>query len=109
MFLLIRSCKPVGDNSVGQPGKSGGYTIYQGGNKGMELGSGDAPAQASVFITQLNQMWPGAAAAFNGNVKRMHWPTYEFTKGSYACYKVGQIYQYSRRRNKSGRQFSFCR
>ncbi len=78
------------DNSVGQPGKSGGFTVFQGGIKGLELGLGTPEQQAPKFLAELDQMWPGAAKAFNGNVKRMHWPTYPFTKGSYACYKVGQ-------------------
>ncbi len=78
------------DNSVGQPGVSGGFTVFQGGNKGIELGAGTPEQQAPKFIAQMEQMWPGAAMAFNGNVKRMHWPSYPFTKGSYACYKVGQ-------------------
>jgi len=78
------------DNSAGQPGTSGGYTVYQGGNKGLELGTGTADQKAPEFIDQLEQMWPGAATAFNGHVKRMHWPTYPFTKGSYSCYKAGQ-------------------
>jgi monoamine oxidase len=78
------------DNSWAQPGKSGGFTVYQGGNKGLELGTGTPDSQAPQFVDELDQMWPGARKAFNGNVKRMHWPSYPYTKGSYACYKTGQ-------------------
>ncbi len=78
------------DNSWIQPGKAGGYTIYQGGDKGLALGTGTPQSQAQQFIQQMQAMWPGSASAFNGNVKRMHWPDYPFTKGSYASYKVGQ-------------------
>ena len=78
------------DNSWLQPGKAGGYTIYQGGNKGLALGSGTPESQVPQFIQQMQAMWPGCGAAYNGNVKRMHWPEYPFTKGSYASYKVGQ-------------------
>lgn len=78
------------DNSWLQPGESGGYTIFQGGLKGLELGTGTPESQAPKFISQLEQMWPGAAGAFNGTVKRMHWPSSPFALGSYACYKVGQ-------------------
>ena len=78
------------DNSWEQAGKNGGYTVYQGGNAGLALGTGTPESQASEFINQLNEMWPGCKKAFNGNVKRMHWPTYPFTKASYACYKTGQ-------------------
>jgi monoamine oxidase len=78
------------ENSWLQPGRKGGYTIFQGGRKGLELGEGSPESQAPKFLAQLEKMWPGTAAAFNGNVKRMHWPTHPFTLGSYACYKVGQ-------------------
>lgn len=88
--ITNKSIQTGWDNSVGQSGNNGGYTIYQGGNKGVALGSGTPASQAGTFIDQLDQMWPGCSAAFNGNVERMHWPAYPFTKASYACYKVGQ-------------------
>ena len=78
------------DNSWLQPGTAGGYTIYQGGNKGLALGAGTVGSQAPQFVQQMQKMWPGCANAFNGNVKRMHWPDYPFTKGSYSSYKLGQ-------------------
>ncbi|MEO8765440.1 MAG: FAD-dependent oxidoreductase [Ginsengibacter sp.] len=78
------------DNSWAQPGTNGGYTVYQGGNDGLALGFGSPGSQATEFINQLEKMWPGCRHAYNGNVKRMHWPTSPFTKGSYASYKLGQ-------------------
>lgn len=78
------------DNSWSQPGQNGGFTVYQGGTEGLQLGDGTPESQAPKFLEQLDKMWPGCKAAFNGRVKRMHWPAYPFTKGSYACYKVGQ-------------------
>lgn len=78
------------DNSWEQPGTNGGFTVYQGGSEGLQLGNGTPESQAPKFLEQLEQMWPGSKIAFNGQVKRMYWPTYPFTKGSYACYKVGQ-------------------
>lgn len=78
------------DNSQLQPGTTGGFTVYQGGLKGLQLGNGTPQTQAPKFVAQLNQMWPGCAAAYTGVAQRMHWPEHPFTKGSYACYKVGQ-------------------
>jgi monoamine oxidase len=78
------------DNSWAQPGQDGGFTVYQGGSAGLQLGIGTPESQAPQFLAQLDKMWPGCKSAFNGRVKRMHWPAYSFTKGSYACYKVGQ-------------------
>ncbi|RYE23268.1 MAG: NAD(P)/FAD-dependent oxidoreductase [Sphingobacteriaceae bacterium] len=78
------------DNSWAQPGQNGGFTVYQGGTEGLRLGDSTPEFQAPKFLEQLEKMWPGCKAAFNGRIKRMHWPDYPFTKGSYACYKVGQ-------------------
>jgi monoamine oxidase len=78
------------DNSQLQEGTAGGFTVYQGGVKGLELGTGSPDSQAPKFVAQLDKMWPGCAKEYNDVAKRMHWPDHPFTKGSYACYKVGQ-------------------
>jgi len=78
------------DNSFGQSGNSGGFTVYGGGNAGLALGTGTAESQSAKFVDQLEKMWPGCKSQYNGSAKRMHWPEYPYTKGSYACYKVGQ-------------------
>jgi monoamine oxidase len=78
------------DNSFGQSGKSGGFTVYGGGKAGLELGTGTAESQSAKFVDQLEKMWPGCKKQYNGKAKRMHWPEYPYSKGSYACYKVGQ-------------------
>lgn len=78
------------DNSFGQSGNIGGFTVYGGGNGGLALGTGTADSQATKFIDQLDKMWAGCKNQYNGRAKRMHWPEYPYTKGSYACYTVGQ-------------------
>jgi monoamine oxidase len=78
------------DNSFGQRSTNGGFTVYGGGNGGVALGEGTAESQAPKFLDQLEKMWPGTKAAHNGRARRMHWPEYPYTKGSYACYTVGQ-------------------
>jgi monoamine oxidase len=78
------------DNSQLQEGTAGGFTVYQGGVKGLELGTSSPDSQAPKFVAQLDKMWPGCAKEYNDVAKRMHWPDHPFTKGSYACYKVGQ-------------------
>jgi monoamine oxidase len=78
------------DNTQLQAVKAGGFTVYQGGKKGIQLGTGTPESQAPKFVAQLEAMWPGCAKAYTGVARRMHWPDYPFSKGSYACYKVGQ-------------------
>ena len=74
------------DNSQLQPGFNGGYTVYQGGLQGNNLSVNDTIA----FLDQMEQIWPGSRAAFNGNSKLIHWPSYPYSLGSYACWRVGQ-------------------
>ncbi|HVF97418.1 MAG TPA: FAD-dependent oxidoreductase [Flavisolibacter sp.] len=78
------------DNSQLQGSAAAGFTVYQGGKKGVQLGSGTPQSQAPKFVAQLDKMWPGCGGAYTGVAQRMHWPEHPYTKGSYACYKVGQ-------------------
>jgi monoamine oxidase len=78
------------DNSQLQAGNSGGYTVYLGGSRGVQLGSGSVQSKVNQYLPLLNQIFPGAQAKYNGNAERFHWPTYPFTLGSYACYTPGQ-------------------
>ncbi len=79
------------DSSWIQPGAAGSYTVFQGGNRGIALGTGSPQFHANPFVAQLEQIWAGSAAAYNGNVQRMHWPTSAFALGSYSCYRVNQF------------------
>jgi monoamine oxidase len=78
------------DNSRGQSGPLGGVTLYSGGRPGLDVGRGTAEAQAARLLPGVEQTLPGVAAARSGPAARWHWPTYPFTRASYACYKPGQ-------------------
>jgi monoamine oxidase len=75
------------DNTWMQPGTAGGFTAYAGGNQGAAL----SLASTNTFLNQLEAMWPGSLAAYNGNAKLIHWPSNPWSLGSYSCWKVGQI------------------
>lgn len=78
------------DNSQLQEGTVGSYTIYTGGNVGVAVGDGSAQSQADLFLPKLDSIFAGCAGKYTGTAERFHWPTHAFTKGSYACYKIGQ-------------------
>jgi monoamine oxidase len=71
------------------PGTSGVLVDFTGGKHGLELGEGTASHQAELFAADLERIFPGVAERRLGEV-RFHWPTFEFTQGSYACYLPGQ-------------------
>ncbi|HAP00940.1 MAG TPA: FAD-dependent oxidoreductase [Bacteroidetes bacterium] len=79
------------DNSELQGGIKGGYTVFLGGNLGIDLGSGTAESQKNIYLPKLEQIWNGISSQYNGNVQRMQWPSQPYTLGSYACYRPGQF------------------
>ncbi|MBH8570452.1 FAD-dependent oxidoreductase [Microvirga sp. STS02] len=78
------------DGSQMQPGNVGTFTVFVGGQVGVDMGTGTPQSQAGQHLAVLDAAWPGLRAAFNGNVQRFHWPTHPHTLASYACYRVGQ-------------------
>lgn len=77
--------------SRGQDGDEGILTNFVGGQRGVDMGAGTAESQAMTVLPWLERIWPGISTKYISNsAVRMHWPSYEHTKGSYGCYKVGQ-------------------
>jgi monoamine oxidase len=77
-------------NSFMQQGVEGGITMYSGGKLSLEAGKGTKEAAAARLLPGFERAYPGASAQRNGKAERMHWPGYEWTKGSYSAYKPGQ-------------------
>ena len=78
------------DNSFLQPATGGGLTMYSGGKLALDAGQGTPEEAAQRLLRGIERAYPGTTAARNGKVARMHWPTFPWTKASYACYKPGQ-------------------
>ena len=77
-------------NSYLQAGAEGGLTMYSGGKLAHEAGNGPAEEVAQRLLRGIEKVYPGTTRERNGKVSRIHWPTYPWTKGAYACYKPGQ-------------------
>jgi monoamine oxidase len=88
-----------------QPGKSGILVDYTGGKIGASFGSGTPESRAKQFLAQLEPVLPGATKAWNGRAAVDFWPGYEWTKGSYSFWKVGQ---YQRFAGMEGRRQGNC-
>ncbi|MEZ4365242.1 MAG: NAD(P)/FAD-dependent oxidoreductase [Kofleriaceae bacterium] len=79
------------ETSRGQGGDHGVLTNFVGGERGVALGDGTAEERAAEVLPWIDTVFPGTAATYvAGSAVRQHWPTQPFTKGSYACYRVGQ-------------------
>ena len=78
-----------------QPGTSGILVDYTGGNVGASFGSGTPESRALEFLAQLEPVLPGATDAWNRRATIDFWPAYEWTKGSYSFWKVGQYQRFA--------------
>jgi monoamine oxidase len=82
--------------SRAQPGRSGLLVWYTGGDPGAAVGSGTAQTQVTKnFLPRIEPVLPGATAQYNGLATRDYWPGYQWTKGSYSYWKVGQYTRFS--------------
>ncbi len=79
------------DTSIGQPGPRGILTNFLGGDAGVAVGDPDPEEYYTGLLADLELIFPGVADAYRADsARRMHWPSYEFTLGSYTCYQPGQ-------------------
>ena len=76
--------------SRAQPGAAGILVDYTGGTIGASFGQGTPTTRAQQFLEQLEPVLPGISAKWNGHATVDFWPGYEWTKGSYSYWKVGQ-------------------
>jgi monoamine oxidase len=88
-----------------QAGKSGILVDYTGGRIGASFGSGTPESRAKQFLAQVEPVLPGATKAWNGKAVIDFWPGYQWTKGSYSYWKVGQ---YQRFAGMEGRRQGNC-
>jgi monoamine oxidase len=72
-----------------QHGSAGILVVYSGGRRGREAGLGTPDRHAAVFARDFDRIFPGVAQRRIGEV-RFHWPSFNWTRGSYACYLPGQ-------------------
>jgi monoamine oxidase len=70
--------------------EAAGLSILFGGARGTNVGHGTPEQQKDKYLLLWDKIFPGAAAAFNGKISRMDWPTYPHALGSYVCPTLGQ-------------------
>lgn len=91
------------ETSIGQDGASGILTNFLGGDAGLGSGQGTPEEYFQTVLPDLETIWPGGQAAYvKDSAVRMHWPTHEYTKGSYTCYRPGQWAYYGLEGEREG-------
>jgi monoamine oxidase len=76
--------------SRAQPGTAGILVDYTGGAVGAGFGSGTPSSRAQQFLQQIEPVLPGISQHWNGKATVDYWTGYEWTRGSYSYWKVGQ-------------------
>lgn len=72
------------------PTPNGLVSTLTGGKLGLSIGAGTPEDQAQRFLNQFERVFPGVRNLRSGKAVRAYWPGERFSKGSYACYLVGQ-------------------
>jgi monoamine oxidase len=83
------------DVTRAQPGDSGILVDYTGGTIGDSFGSGTATEHAVRFLSQIEPVLPGISDSWNGLATLDSWPDYEWTRGSYSYWRVGQYTKFA--------------
>ena len=80
------------ETSRAQKGTAGVLTNFTGGAEGIAAGGGTPAERASELATRLDAVFRGISAWHRPQeAVRFHWPTHPWTRGSYACYRTGQV------------------
>ncbi|MEU8261962.1 NAD(P)/FAD-dependent oxidoreductase [Micromonospora sp. NPDC048999] len=82
------------DDTVNQPTSTGVLCEFPGGSQtkawtGAAFGAAPA-AQVTALLNQLEPIYPGITAAYNGKAYRDAWPLNPWSKGAYSAQKPGQ-------------------
>lgn len=94
-YLFNESIQNGWDNALFQnhplnDAAEGGYTVYLGGEAGLEVRRGMEQELARRYAGVLNDIFPGLLEHYNGKAAVADWPQNPFVNASYSCYKVGQ-------------------
>jgi monoamine oxidase len=92
-------------------GKGKGILVdYTGGNIGASFGSGTTKSRTQQFMSQLQPLFPDTNIAdhWTGRSTVDFWTGYEWTKGSYSYWKVGQYTKFSGMEKERQGNCHFC-
>jgi monoamine oxidase len=78
-----------------QPGTQGILVDYTGGKIGASFGTGTPQERAQQFLAQLRPVLPGITDQWNGKATVDYWTGYQWTRGSYSYWKVGQYTKFA--------------
>jgi monoamine oxidase len=78
-----------------QPGEAGILVDYTGGPTAEAMNQGTLGERVEDFLGQLDNVFPGVSALWNGNANLAYWPGNPLTLGSYSYYRPGQYTRFA--------------
>ena len=91
-----------------QPGTAGILVAYSGGNHADTFGTGTPVARAMEFTAQVEPVFPGSIAGFNGRATIDFWRGDAFTRGSYSFWQKGQYTRFAGVEGEQEGNAHFC-
>ncbi|MEO6568976.1 MAG: FAD-dependent oxidoreductase, partial [Opitutaceae bacterium] len=91
-----------------QSGASGILVGYSGGDHADTFGQGTPAQRATEFLGQMQPVLPGLGGFFNGRATVDFWRGNNFTRGSYAYWKVGQYTRFAGVEGQQEGNAHFC-
>ncbi len=86
IFADAKTFQNVWETSRAQEGESGIITNLVGGKRAINY----AADSFAPYLEELDVVYPGMKAGYDGNKAVMNWPKMPFNEGSYSCPLVGQ-------------------
>jgi monoamine oxidase len=83
------------DASRGQSGASGLLVNYTGGEYGARFNKGTPASRAEQFLKQIEPVFPGLRATWNGRATVDYWTGNPYSRGSYSYWGVGQYTRFA--------------
>ena len=79
------------DTTRGQSVPGAVLLNWTGAGRTLEIGQGTPQFQAERFLPLLEQVYPGARAAYTGQAQRFYWPKERWIKASYSTNQIGHL------------------
>lgn len=83
------------DVSRAQPGEEGILVNYTGGPTAVAMNQGTVDVRVGDFLAQIDNLYPGVSALWNGRANLAYWPGNPLTLGSYSYYRPGQYTRFA--------------
>ncbi|MGK7926206.1 MAG: FAD-dependent oxidoreductase [Spirulina sp.] len=77
-----------------QSTETGSLTFYLGGKTGVLSRAYSVRENARLYTKMLDRLIPNLAKTWNGKATRLHWPSYNYARCSYACWKPRQYTEF---------------